>query len=57
MKNVYEVIDYLDILNPEKKLTEEDKKRIRELEEMTRKFIEDNEIKFIVNEKEYNKDE
>ena len=45
MKNVYKIIDYVDILNPKKKLTEKDLKRIREMEKMFRKFIEDNEIK------------
>ena len=52
-ENGLTIMDY-PFYNPEtaNKITEEGKKRIREMEEMMKQFIEDNEIKFILNENE-----
>ena len=52
-ENGLTIMDYPPY-NPElsSKITEEGKKRIREMEEMFRKFKEDNEIEIILNEKE-----
>jgi hypothetical protein len=53
-ENGLTIMDYPPY-NPElaKNITEEGKKRIREMGEMTRKFMEDYEIKIILNDKEY----